>query len=388
MPGLLPDVDPDGLMEYSVVYTDRAVNHMSQSFQQVMRDIHAELTSVYNAASAVVVPGSGTFGMEAVARQFATDTKVLVIRNGWFSYRWSQIFEQGSIPSEEIVLKALPVDDDAAAPSFAPHPIEDVVARIKADKPAVVFAPHVETSAGMILPDGYISQVAAAAHDVGALFALDCIASGAIWVDMQALGVDILCSAPQKGWSGPPCAGLVMLSDAAVARMGETTSTSFSCDLKKWHSIMDAYLNGGHAYHATMPTDALRAFRDVVLETKAFGYSEAKMAQQVLGDRSPHGSQRSRVQECRRRWLWRSWRDRELHHRPEHQERFGLCRPRYADRRRCAAAGRRTRGFLDLPSRSVWSGQAQEHRPHSRHPGIHTDRHRTQLTNRCLAPIR
>ena len=294
MPGLLPDVDPDGLMEYSVVYTDRAVNHMSQSFQQVMRDIHAELTSVYNAASAVVVPGSGTFGMEAVARQFATDTKVLVIRNGWFSYRWSQIFEQGSIPSEEIVLKALPVDDDAAAPSFAPHPIEDVVARIKADKPAVVFAPHVETSAGMILPDGYISQVAAAAHDVGALFALDCIASGAIWVDMQALGVDILCSAPQKGWSGPPCAGLVMLSDAAVARMGETTSTSFSCDLKKWHSIMDAYLNGGHAYHATMPTDALRAFRDVVLETKAFGYSEAKMAQQVLGDRvrtvlSDHG---------------------------------------------------------------------------------------------------
>jgi len=192
------------------------------------------------------------------------------------------------------VLKALPVDDDAAAPSFAPHPIEDVVARIKADKPAVVFAPHVETSAGMILPDGYISQVAAAAHDVGALFALDCIASGAIWVDMQALGVDILCSAPQKGWSGPPCAGLVMLSDAAVARMGETTSTSFSCDLKKWHSIMDAYLNGGHAYHATMPTDALRAFRDVVLETKAFGYSEAKMAQQVLGDRvrtvlSDHG---------------------------------------------------------------------------------------------------
>ena len=294
MPGLLPDVDPDGLMEYSVVYTDRAVNHMSQSFQQVMRDIHAELTSVYNAASAVVVPGSGTFGMEAVARQFATDNKVLVIRNGWFSYRWSQIFEQGSIPSEEIVLKALPVDDDAAAPSFAPHPIEDVVARIKADKPAVVFAPHVETSAGMILPDGYISQVAAAAHDVGALFALDCIASGAIWVDMQALGVDILCSAPQKGWSGPPCAGLVMLSDAAVARMGETTSTSFSCDLKKWHSIMDAYLNGGHAYHATMPTDALRAFRDVVLETKAFGYSEAKMAQQVLGDRvrtvlSDHG---------------------------------------------------------------------------------------------------
>lgn len=294
MPGLLPDVDPEGLMEYSVVYTDRAVNHMSQSFQQVMRDIHAELTSVYNAAAAVVVPGSGTFGMEAVARQFATGNKVLVVRNGWFSYRWSQIFEQGSIPSEEIVLKALPVDDDAVCPSFAPHPIEDVVARIKAEKPAVVFAPHVETSAGMILPDDYIAEVAAAAHDVGALFALDCIASGAIWVDMQALGVDILCSAPQKGWSGSPCAGLVMLSEQAVERMGETQSTSFSCDLGKWHSIMSAYLNGGHAYHATMPTDALRAFRDVVMETKAFGYSEAKMAQQVLGDRvrallSDHG---------------------------------------------------------------------------------------------------
>jgi len=285
MPGLLPDVDPDGLMEYSVVYTDRAVNHMSQSFQQVMRDIHAELTAVYNAASAVVVPGSGTFGMEAVARQFVSGKKALVVRNGWFSYRWSQIFEQGSIPSEEIVLKAQPVDGDPVAPSFAPHPIADVVARIAVEKPDVVFAPHVETSAGMILPDDYIAAVAAAAHDVGALFALDCIASGAIWVDMQALGVDILCSAPQKGWSGSPCAGLVMLSEQAVARMGETQSTSFSCDLAKWHSIMAAYLNGGHAYHATMPTDALRSFRDVVLETKALGYSEAKTAQQILGDR-------------------------------------------------------------------------------------------------------
>jgi len=285
MPGLLPDVDPDGLMEYSVVYTDRAVNHMSQSFQQVMRDIHAELTSVYNAAAAVVVPGSGTFGMEAVARQFATDQKVLVVRNGWFSYRWSQIFEQGGIPSEEIVLKAQRVDQDPVAPAFAPHAIDAVVAAIKAEKPAMVFAPHVETSAGMILPDGYIAAVAAAAHEVGALFALDCIASGAVWVDMQALGVDILCSAPQKGWSGSPCAGLVMLSEAAIERMGETQSTSFSCDLAKWHSIMGAYLNGGHAYHATMPTDALRAFRDVVMETKAFGYSEAKTAQQQLGDR-------------------------------------------------------------------------------------------------------
>jgi aspartate aminotransferase-like enzyme len=285
MPGLLPDVDPDGLVEYSVVYTDRAINHMSQTFQQVMRDIHAELTSVYNAAAAVVVPGSGTFGMEAVARQFATGRKALVIRNGWFSYRWSQIFEAGDIVSSEIVLKARPVDSDPTSPAFAPVPVDEVVATIEAERPGVVFAPHVETSAGMLLPDDYIAAVAAAAHGVGALFVLDCIASGTIWVDMQQLGVDVLCSAPQKGWSGPPCAGLVMLSDRAVAAMAGTKSTSFSCDLAKWHSIMAAYLGGGHAYHATMPTDALTHFRDVILETKAFGYDKAKTAQQELGDR-------------------------------------------------------------------------------------------------------
>lgn len=285
MPGLLPDVDPDGLIEYSVVYTDRAVNHMSQSFQHVMRDIHAELAEVYGASSVVVVPGSGTFGMEAVARQFVTSKKALVIRNGWFSYRWSQIFEQGGIPSAETVLKAQPVDGDAATPAFAPHAIDEVVATIDAERPDVVFAPHVETSAGMILPDEYITAVADAAHQVGALFALDCIASGAIWVDMAELGVDILCSAPQKGWSGPPCAGLVMMNDRALEKMEHTTSTSFACDLKKWHSIMAAYLDGGHAYHATMPTDSLRVFRDVVLETKAFGYDKAKAAQQDLGDR-------------------------------------------------------------------------------------------------------
>lgn len=285
MPGLLPDVDPDGLREFSVVYTDRSLNHMSQSFQGVMRDLHEELTTVYNAAAAVVVPGGGTYGMEAVARQFVDGKKALVVRNGWFSYRWSQIFEMGSIPSSETVLKAQPVDGDAVAPAFAPMPIKQVVATIAAEQPDVVFAPHVETSAGMMLPDDYIAAVAAAAHDVGALFALDCIASGTVWIDMQALGVDILCSAPQKGWSGSPCAGLVMLSDAAVTAMEGTTSTSFSCDLGKWHQIMQAYLNGGHAYHATMPTDALTSFRDVVFETKAFGYSEAKTAQQTLGVR-------------------------------------------------------------------------------------------------------
>jgi aspartate aminotransferase-like enzyme len=271
-------------MEYSVVYTDRALNHMSQSFQTVMRDIHAELTSVYGAHTAVVVPGSGTFGMEAVARQFATGKKALIIRNGWFSYRWTQILAAGNIAASETVLKAQRADD-SAQPAFAPAAIDDVVATIRAERPDVVFAPHVETSAGMILPADYVAAVASAAHEVGALFVLDCIASGTIWVDMAALGVDVVCSAPQKGWSGPPCAGLVMLSERAAEVAATTTSSSFSCDLGKWMQIMQAYLAGGHAYHATMPTDALRTFRDVVLETKAFGYDKAKAAQQELGDR-------------------------------------------------------------------------------------------------------
>lgn len=283
MPGLLPHIDPDGLREFSVVYTDRSLNHMSARFGDVMVDISRELTSVYNAAAAVVVPGSGTFGMEAVARQFATDRTVMVIRNGWFSYRWSQIFESGSIPASETVIKAQPVDDDPQSPSFAPAPIDDVVAAIIEQRPDMVFAPHVETSAGMILPDDYLARIADAAHEVGALFALDCIASGAIWVDMEALGIDIVCSAPQKGWSGSPCAGLVMLSNAALAVMETTSSTSFSCDLAKWHQIMQAFLDGGHAYHATMPTDALTSFRDAVMETKAFGYEAARVAQEELG---------------------------------------------------------------------------------------------------------
>lgn len=285
MPGLLPDVDPNGLMEYSVVYTDRALNHMSQTFQGVMRDIHAELTSVYGAATAVIVPGSGTFGMEAVARQFATGKNVLVIRNGWFSYRWTQILAAGNIAASETVLKAQPADGDSHQPAFAPPLLDDVVATIASERPDVVFAPHVETSSGMVLPNGYIAAVAAAAHEVGALFVLDCIASGTIWVDMATLGVDVVCSAPQKGWSGPPCAGLIMLNERAAELADQTTSTSFACDLAKWKQIMAAYLDGGHAYHATMPTDALTSFRDVVLETKAYGYDKAMAAQQELGDR-------------------------------------------------------------------------------------------------------
>ncbi|MBU2943093.1 aminotransferase class V-fold PLP-dependent enzyme [Shimia thalassica] len=283
MPNTPNSVDPDGLAEFSVVFTDRSLNHMSQTFQAVMRDISGMLKDVYQAEAVVLVPGGGTYGMEAVARQFARDARTLVVRNGWFSYRWSQIFEAGGFAAESTVLKARPSGNDVTAP-FAPAPIEDVVAKIAEQKPDIVFAPHVETSAGVILPDVYIKAMADAAHDVGALMVLDCIASGCVWVDMEALGVDVLCSAPQKGWSASPSAGLVMLSARAIARLDETTSDSFALDLKKWHSIMQAYENGGHAYHATMPTDALRAFRDTMQETKEYGFDKLRDAQWALGN--------------------------------------------------------------------------------------------------------
>jgi len=284
VPGLLADVDPDGLLEYSVVYTDRALNHMSRSFQSVMTDISASLKRVYGAEAAIVVPGSGTFGMEAVARQFATGQHCLVIRNGWFSYRWSQIFAAGDIPASETILKARPLGVGHQTP-FAPAPIEEVIATIEAERPDVVFAPHVETSAGMILPDEYLEAVADAVHGVGGIFVLDCIASGTVWVDMKTTGVDVLISAPQKGWSGTPCCGLVMLGERGVSRLAETESTSFACDLGKWHQIMQAYEAGGHAYHATMPTDGLRAFADVMHETEAFGIEAIKERQLELGAR-------------------------------------------------------------------------------------------------------
>ena len=284
MPALLPHIDPDGLLEYSVVYTDRALNHMSKNFQGVMNNISQTLKRVYAAKSMAIVPGSGTFGMEAVARQFGTDKKCLVIRNGWFSYRWTQILDMCRIPSEALVLKAQPIDN-GATPAFAPAPLDEVVRTIEEQRPDVVFAPHVETSSGMILPGQYIRQVADAVHNVGGLLVLDCIASGAIWVDMNESGVDVLISAPQKGWSGSPCCGLVMLSDQAQARISDSTSTSFACDLRKWLEIMQAYEGGGHAYHATMPTDGLTAFRDVMNQTEQFGIDAAHKAQQELGDR-------------------------------------------------------------------------------------------------------
>jgi len=284
VPALLPQPDPNGLLEYSVVYTDRALNHMSQRFQGVMRDISRILKTVYHAKSAVIVPGSGSFGMEAVARQFATGKKVLVIRNGWFSFRWTQIFEMGRIPSESIVLKARQTGSGAQAP-FAPPPIAEVVAAIREHKPDVVFAPHVETASGMILPDDYLDAIGAAVHAVDGLFVLDCVASGTVWVDMAARNVDVLISAPQKGWSASPCCALIALGERARARIDATTSSSFACDLKKWLQIMEAFENGGHAYHATMPTDALAALRDVMLETEAYGFEKVCREQQELGRR-------------------------------------------------------------------------------------------------------
>ena len=284
MPGLLPDTDPNGLLEYSVVFTDRSLNHMSQTFQGVMNDISRTLKNVYKAKAVVIVPGGGTYGMEAVARQFANNKKCLVIRNGWFSYRWSQILEIGNIASETIVMKAQAIDNEPQA-ALAPAPIDEVVAQIKSEKPDMVFAPHVETASGMLLPDDYLKQVADAVHSVGGLFVLDCIASGTLWVDMQSSGVDILISAPQKGWSASPCSALVMLGDKARELIDSTTSTSFACDLKKWLQIMEAYENGGHAYHATMPTDALLNFRNTMKETEAYGFEKVREEQLELGRR-------------------------------------------------------------------------------------------------------
>ena len=283
MPELRPDIDPDGFQEFSVVFTDRSLNHMSQKFQQVMRDLSATLREVYGAHQVAVVPGGGSYAMESVARQFARGNHALVVRNGWFSFRWSQILETGKLPSETTVVMARPSGNEPQAP-FAPPPIDEVVARIRENRPDVVFAPHVETAAGLILPDDYIKALSDAAHEVGALMVLDCIASGAIWVDMRALGVDVLISAPQKGWSASPSAGLVMLSERAAARLEDTESDSFALDLKKWRAITQAYEDGGHAYHATMPTDALTGLRDAMEETRKVGFEAARDAQWQLGN--------------------------------------------------------------------------------------------------------
>jgi aspartate aminotransferase-like enzyme len=283
MPALLDTVDPDGLLEFSVVFTDRSLNHMSKSFQGVMRDISEMLKDVYQADGVALVPGGGTYAMEAVARQFGTNAHALVVRNGWFSFRWSQIFDAGKFTAKTTVFKARQAGNSVTSP-FAPAPIEEVTAAIRETRPDAVFAPHVETSAGMILPDDYIKALADAAHDVGALMVLDCIASGCAWVDMKATGVDVLISAPQKGWSASPSAGLVMMSAKALEKLENTNSDSFAIDLKKWRAIMKAYEDGAHAYHATMPTDALRAFRDTMIETRDYGFEKLRAAQWELGN--------------------------------------------------------------------------------------------------------
>lgn len=284
MTALRQDIDPNGLLEYSVVYTDRALNHMSKVFQQVMNDLSSNLKSVYNADAVAIVPGSGTYGMEAVARQLANDADCLIIRNGWFSYRWTQILDKGKIAKSSTVLTANREEGDSPKP-FAPVAIDEAVAKIKDTKPAIVFAPHVETSSGIILSEDYIKALAEAVHSVGGLLVIDCIASGCVWLDMKDLGIDVLISAPQKGWSSTPGAGLVMLSDAAVQKVESTESDSFSLDLKQWLNIMRAYENGGHAYHATMPTDSLRQFRDTVHEAKEVGFDKLCEAQWELGKR-------------------------------------------------------------------------------------------------------
>lgn len=283
MAGLHRTVDPDGLEEFSVVFTDRSLNHMSARFQAVMREISGMLRDVYKGSAVALVPGGGTYAMEAVARQFGQG-KVLVVRNGWFSYRWSQIFDAGAFSQDVTVVMARQTGNDARAP-YAPPPIEEVCAKIRETRPEAVFAPHVETSAGLILPDDYIQAMAHAAHEVGALMVLDCIASGCIWVDMAATGVDVLISAPQKGWSASPSAGVVVMSEAAEQRLAATVSNSFAIDLKKWRAMMAAYENGGHAYHATMPTDAILGFRDAMVETREMGFEAAKAAQWDLGRR-------------------------------------------------------------------------------------------------------
>jgi aspartate aminotransferase-like enzyme len=282
MPGLLPNVDPDGLLEFSVVYTDRSLNHMSEEFKRVMVDISSVLKDAYNASSAVIVPGSGTFGMEAVARQFGGNKKCLVLRNGYFSYRWTQIFDLDSSFKDISILKGRQVDNSAQG-AFEPAPLEEVVAFIKKEKPAVVFAPHVETSAGIILPDEYIKAVGEAVRSVDGIFVLDCIASGAMWVDMKACNVDVLISAPQKGWSSSPCCALIALGERGRERIDSTQSTSFSMDLKKWLQIMEAYEKGGHVYHTTMPTDALKILRNVMKETQSLGFAALKAKQIELG---------------------------------------------------------------------------------------------------------
>ena len=369
MPGLLSHVDPDGLLEYSVVYTDRSLNHMSERFQGVMRDLSKTLKQVYGARSAIVVPGSGTFGMEAVARQFASGRSVLVVRNGWFSYRWSQIFQMGDLVAGETVLKARRIGDGPQA-AFAPAPVADVVTAIERERPAVVFVPHVETASGLILPDDYLVQVAAATRSVDGIFVVDCVASGAIWLDMGAIGIDVLISAPQKGWSSSPCCALVMLGERARERIESTRSSSYSCDLRKWLQIMEAYEGGGHLYHATLPTDSLAILRDTMVETGRPGLRPSARRAARAGHQGALAAGDRRLSQRRGLRIRGSGGRRELYHRSRDPDGTQVPPTRAADCGRRPVAVRRTRGLPDLPHRPVRTRQAAERRadgPDTRH---------------------
>ncbi len=284
MPALLPDIDPDGLLEFSVVYTDHSLNHMSDKFIAGMQDVISTLREVYQAYSVALVPGGGTYGMEAVARQLAADANVLIVRNGLFSYRWSQILEMAKLTDKITVCKAWRTQDGLTAP-WQPVAIEELERKIASVKPEIVFAPHVETSSGIMLPDDYISRVASAVHAVGGLLVLDCIASGAVWVDMQKTGVDVLISAPQKGWSGSPGFAMVCLNERAQHAVQASNSNSFAMDLKKWLEISQGYVKGKHAYHATMPTDTIMMLRNIMQQGRAEGFEKLAQRQKQLGSK-------------------------------------------------------------------------------------------------------
>ena len=276
------EIDPNGLLEYSVVFTDRALNHMSQRFIGVMQELLDVLTTTYGATTAAVVPGGGTAAMESVARQLATGKRCLVVRNGFFSYRWSQIFERGPVTDDVVVCTARQIDDSPQAP-WIPAPVEEVTDAIRTHRPEVVCAAHVETAAGLMLPEDYLRAVAEATHEVGGLFVLDCVASGAIWVDMREVGVDVLISAPQKGWSGTPAAGFVMLGERGREAVLGSVSTSFALDLRAWLSIAEGYAEGRAGYHSTMPTDTLVLILEQMKETRDRGLDAMRAAQEQLG---------------------------------------------------------------------------------------------------------
>ncbi|RNI24930.1 aminotransferase class V-fold PLP-dependent enzyme [Flexivirga caeni] len=278
------DIDPDGLLEYSVVFTDRSLNHMSQRFLHAMQDLLSVLRTTYHAETVAVVPGGGSYAMEAVARQLATGKRALVIRNGLFSYRWSQILAAGRVTDEVTICAARSVSDAHQA-AWQPAPVDEVVQAIREHRPEIVFAPHVETASGIVLPDDYLRAVSAAVHEAGGLFVLDCVASGALWVDMTELGVDVLITAPQKGWSGTPCAGYVMLGDAGRAAVSASTSTSFAMDLATWLSISESYVEGATPYHATLPTDGLAHNAALMLEARDIGLEKLRDAQVELGSK-------------------------------------------------------------------------------------------------------